>query len=217
MISADVTEKIAGAVAAMSLLEVIAVVLALAYLLLAMKEQISCWYAAFISTAIYLYLFWDVSLLMESALQVFYLIMAVYGWWQWHHHKNSEDDLEIHCWSARTHLITIGAILLLSAIFGYSLQHSTRAALPYIDSFTTWGAVVTTYMVTKKVLENWLYWIVIDGASVYLYIDRGLYLTALLFILYVVIVIIGFFQWYAIYQRERTASTIEPAAVDAQC
>jgi nicotinamide mononucleotide transporter len=217
MISADVTEKIAGAVAAMSLLEVIAVVLALAYLLLAMKEQISCWYAAFISTAIYLYLFWDVSLLMESALQVFYLIMAVYGWWQWHHHKNSEDDLEIHCWSARTHLITIGAILLLSAIFGYSLQHSTQAALPYLDSFTTWGAMITTYMVTKKVLENWLYWIVIDGASVYLYIDRGLYLTALLFILYVVIVIIGFFQWYAIYQREKAANATEPAAIDAQC
>ena len=58
-------------------------------------------------------------------------------------------------------------------------------------------------MVTRKVLENWIYWIVIDGASVYLYIDRGLYLTALLFMLYVVLVVIGFYQWNTLYKQER--------------
>jgi len=63
------------------------------------------------------------------------------------------------------------------------------------DSFTTWGAVLTTYMVAKKVLENWLYWIVIDGLSVFLYLDRGLYLYALLFVAYLAIVVFGFFEW----------------------
>ncbi len=64
-----------------------------------------------------------------------------------------------------------------------------------MDAFTTWGAVLTTFMVARKVIENWLYWIVIDGVSVFLYIDRGLYLTAALFVAYVVIVVFGYFNW----------------------
>jgi nicotinamide mononucleotide transporter len=203
MLNQDTLTAIKAAAAMMSAWELLAVILALAYLLLAMKEKISCWYAAFISTSIYIFLFWDVSLLMESALQVFYLIMAVYGWWQWRHHADKQQDLAIHCWSVKTHLLVFAAVGALTLAFGYGLAQNTQAALPYLDSFTTWGAVITTYMVTRKVLENWIYWIVIDAASVYLYIDRGLYLTALLFMIYVVLVVVGFYQWYALYQREQ--------------
>lgn len=202
MFDQQFASAITAALAAMSWWELGAVALALAYLILAMRENSLCWYAAFISTSIYLFLFWDVSLLMESALQIFYLAMAVYGWWQWR--KGSEEqDLRIHCWSLRSHLLVFSAVAVLTLVFGYVLANNTHAELPYLDSFTTWGAVITTYMVTRKVLENWIYWIVIDGASVYLYIDRELYLTALLFVLYVVLVVIGFFQWNRIYQRER--------------
>lgn len=202
MLSPEVRDAIASAFAAMSLWELAAVVLALAYLVLAMREKILCWYAAFASTAIYLVLFWDVSLLMESALQVFYLLIAVYGWWQWKNRRADRQALRIHRWTPGTHLAAVSAVGLLTLVFGYLLQQYTSAALPYLDSFTTWGAVVTTYMVTRKVLENWLYWIVVDGAAIYLYIDRELYLTALLFVLYVILVIIGFFQWYALYRRQ---------------
>ena len=206
MFSEQVVSAIADAVAAMSLWELGAVVLALAYLLLAMKENSLCWYAAFASTSIYVFLFWDVSLLMESALQIFYLVMAVYGWWQWRNQGDDHAELRIHRWSLKTHALVAVAVGLLTLGFGYVLDTSTHAELPYLDSFTTWGAVVTTYMVTRKVLENWIYWIAIDGASVYLYIDRELYLTALLFVMYVVLVVIGFFQWNAIYKREQTAA-----------
>lgn len=206
MLSEQVVTAITDAVAAMSFWELGAVVLALAYLVLAMRENSLCWYAAFLSTSIYVFLFWDVSLLMESALQIFYLVMAVYGWWQWRNSGDEQQDLRIHRWSLRTHLLIVTVVGVLTLIFGYVLDTSTHAALPYLDSFTTWGAVITTYMVTRKVLENWIYWIVIDGASVYLYIDRGLYLTALLFVIYVVLVVIGFFQWYAIYKREQLAA-----------
>ncbi|WP_066966531.1 nicotinamide riboside transporter PnuC [Microbulbifer sp. Q7] len=205
MLSPEIHEAIASAYAAMTLWEVAAVLLALAYLLLAMRENILCWYAAFASTAIYLFLFWDVSLLMESALQIFYLLMAIYGWWQWRHRKSDGKTLHIHRWSATMHLSAFAAIGVLTLVFGYLLDQYTSAVLPYLDSFTTWGAVVTTYMVTRKVLENWLYWIVIDGAAIYLYIDRELYLTALLFVLYVVLVIIGFIQWYRLYQQQHDA------------
>ncbi|WP_444922410.1 nicotinamide riboside transporter PnuC [Microbulbifer sp. CnH-101-G] len=205
MLDPEFLEIIRTSIAAMSLWEVAAVILALAYLLLAMREKISCWYAAFASTAIYLVLFWDVSLLMESALQIFYLVMAVYGWWQWRHHRDKNKDLKIHRWELQTHLMVFSGVGILTVLFGYLLDNFTSAALPYLDSFTTLGAVVTTYMVTRKVLENWIYWIVVDGASIYLYLDRGLYLTALLFLLYVVLVVIGFFQWKSIYNRQNQA------------
>ncbi|WP_250458769.1 nicotinamide riboside transporter PnuC [Microbulbifer litoralis] len=202
MPSAEIRDAIATAFAAMSLWELAAVVLALAYLLLAMREKILCWYAAFASTAIYLFLFWDVSLLMESALQIFYLLIAIYGWWQWKNRRAERRELQIHRWPAATHITALSIVGLLTLVFGYGLQRYTDAALPYLDSFTTWGAVVTTYMVTRKVLENWLYWVVVDGAAIYLYIDRELYLTAVLFVLYVIIVIIGFFNWLALYRRQ---------------
>ena len=206
MFSPEIREAITSAYAAMTLWEVAAVVLALTYLLLAMRENILCWYAAFASTAIYLFLFWDVSLLMESALQIFYLVIAVYGWWQWRHRNRDGEKLHIHRWSASMHLYAFAGVGALTLLFGYVLDNYTSAALPYLDSFTTWGAVVTTYMVTRKVLENWLYWIVIDGAAIYLYIDREMYLTALLFVLYVILVIIGFFQWYTLYRQQHTVS-----------
>ncbi|WP_445363993.1 nicotinamide riboside transporter PnuC [Microbulbifer sp. ANSA003] len=215
MFDQDISTAISASIAAMSLWEVAAVILALAYLLLAMREKIICWYAAFVSTAIYLFLFWDVSLLMESALQVFYLLMAVYGWWQWRNHRNRQDDLRIHRWSGKTHSIVIGATLILTLLIGYLLDRNTSAALPYLDSFTTLGAIVTTYMVTRKVLENWLYWIVVDGASIYLYLDRELYLTAVLFMLYLVLVVIGYFQWLAIFRKEKKQPDSAPQTMAA--
>ncbi|QHQ40876.1 nicotinamide riboside transporter PnuC [Microbulbifer hydrolyticus] len=214
MFSPQVREAITTSLAAMSLWEVAAVVLALAYLLLAMRENILCWYAAFASTAIYLFLFWDVSLLMESALQIFYLLIAVYGWWQWRNRTGSGEPLHIHRWPLQRHLLAFTGIGILTLTVGYLLDNYTSAALPYLDSFTTWGAVVTTYMVTRKVLENWLYWIVIDGAAIYLYIDRELYLTALLFVLYVILVIVGFFQWSSLYRKQSGNHTHRVPAVN---
>lgn len=210
MVENSLTDQILNAVLAMSAWELLAVLLALAYLILAMKERIECWYAAFISTSIYTFLFWDVDLLMEFALQIYYLVMAVYGWRQWRKHSNTADSagLEITLWSPKQHIFAFFSIGLLVFLSGYLLQKNTTAAMPYLDSFTTWGAVVTTYMVARKVLENWIYWLVIDGVSIYLYIDRGLYLTALLFALYIVIVVFGFFHWRKMYQQQNSISAV---------
>ena len=180
----------------------LAVLLGVAYLLLAMRERIACWYAAFVSTAIYLWLFWQVGLLMESALQVYYLLMAVYGWYSWRGGVQQDTVLRISTWPLRRHLLVIGGVLLLSSVSGALLAHYTQARLPYLDSFTTWGSLVTTWMVARKLLENWLYWVCIDSLSIYLYLDRELYLTALLFALYVVIVIFGFIEWLRHYRTQ---------------
>lgn len=194
-------ESVAAAARAMSPWELAAVLLAIGYLLLAVRENIWCWYFALISTAIYTALFWNVSLLMESALNVYYMGMAVFGWYQWTYgHSAGTGDgaatgVTIQSLSRNQHLIIMVAIGNLSLISGYLLGQYSAAVWPYVDSFTTWGSVITTYLVAKKYLENWLYWIVIDSVSIPLYVDRGLSLTALLFAAYVIIAIAGYFSW----------------------
>ncbi|MBT6585301.1 MAG: nicotinamide mononucleotide transporter [Gammaproteobacteria bacterium] len=179
-----------------------AVALAIAYLLLAVRQHIACWYAAFISTAIFLYVFWQVNLYMESGLQVYYLGMAVYGWWAWQRGgSEGYPELTISTWSPRQHLIVIGIVVAATFVSG-SLLSGTEQQLGYLDSFTTWGAVVATFMVTRKILENWLYWIVIDSASLYLYFDRELYFTMILFLVYLVIIFFGFRSWLREYSPE---------------
>lgn len=172
-----------------------AVTLTVAYLLLAMRENILCWYAAFAGAAIYVVVFWDVSLLMDSSLNVYYLAMAVFGWRQWKKRGRRHSGVKIHRWNLKQHVLAIGAITVTSLGSGYLLSNHSSAAWPYLDSFTTWGAVLTTWMVARKVLENWLYWFVIDGVSIFLYIERGLYPTALLFSFYTVAVCFGFVIW----------------------
>lgn len=195
-------------VAEMSPWEVLAVFLAIAYLLLATREMSLCWYCAFVSTAIYTALFWHVSLLMESVLNIYYMGMAAYGWQQWRHGGQQSTGVAIKTLSRNRHVLILSAIVTLSVISGYLLSHNTEAAWPYVDSFTTWASVITTVMVAKKILENWLYWLVIDSISIPLYIDRGLYLTAILFAAYLVIVVIGYITWrrtYLMHQQSANA------------
>jgi len=186
-----------------SIPELAAVILAIAYLLLAVRQQISCWYAAFISTAIFLYVFWQVDLYMESALQVYYLVMAVYGWWSWQHYHGTAEELPVRTWKPLKHILAIGFIAIATFVSGLLLT-DTDQRLAYLDSFTTWGAVVTTFMVARKILENWLYWLIIDTASIYLYMDRELYFTALLFVVYILIIFFGFRAWLKDYRQHQT-------------
>ena len=184
-----------------SLLELTAVVFAIAYLVLAVKENSLCWYAAGLSTLIFLTIFWDVKLYMESGLQVYYLAMAVFGWYQWRRANDQSSSLQVSMWSIRQHLIALALIASLTFVSGYLLYSGTDAQLPYLDSFTTWASVITTFMVARKILENWIYWLVIDAVSIYLYIDRELYFTSLLFAVYIVIIFFGWFSWSKSYQQ----------------
>lgn len=188
-------------------LETVAVILSIAYLLFAMRENSLCWYCAFVSTGIYIWIFGDVSLYMESALNAYYMVMAVYGWYQWQRGGISSQGIKLSTWGIKQHLAAIGLVLVLSAISGYLLSQNTDAHMPYIDSFTTWGSVVTTFMVARKVLENWLYWIVINSVSIFLYIDRDLYQTAGLFTLYIILSVIGFIVWRKAYFQQTAESS----------
>ena len=176
-------------------LEIFAVSSAISYLILAAKEDVRCWYAALFSSLLYMYIMYTAGLIMESFLQIFYICMAIYGWYIWSNKINVEQELKITSWKKQYHLYAIIIVTLLAIISGFLLEKYTQAALPFLDAFTTWGAIITTYMVAKKIIENWIYWFVIDSISIYLFISRELYLTALLFLIYLIIIIFGYRSW----------------------
>ena len=191
-------------------LELVAMLLALAYVLLAASGSIWCWPAALISTAIYTYVFYDVLLLMDSALSIYYLIMAVYGYWAWQQrtptkNEDSSTPLDIVSWQLSFHVKACLVLTLIALALGYIMANYTPADFPYLDTFTTVFAVFATYLVAQKVLENWLYWIVIDAASIYLYVEKDLTPTAVLFILYTFIATWGYFKWRSLYSGNRIA------------
>jgi len=175
-----------------SVIESAAVFFSILYVVLAVKESILCWGAAAISVILYIYICYTAQLYPETGLQVFYLLMAFYGYHQW---NKNDSTLKIQQWTTTKHLLILLLGALLTFLMGFYFTIYTNAAMPLVDSFTTVFSVFATYMVTKKVLGNWLYWIVIDIVSVYLYFSRDLHLTSLLFIMYTVIAIFGYFSW----------------------
>ena len=183
--------------------EAIAVCLAVAYLILAAQENLWCWACAFVSSVLYTWVFWSVNLYMEAALNVFYVVMAVVGWWQWRKGQD-ESSFGISTLHWQKHLLLLGAMLGLAACNGWLMVRFTDAAWPFVDSFTTWASIITTFLVVRKVLENWLYWLLIDSISIWLYFDRGLYLTVLLFAVYLVIVVFGYINWRRDWLKQNT-------------
>ena len=175
-----------------SIIESVAVFFSILYVILAAKENILCWGAAAISVTLYIYIFFSVQLYAETGLQVFYLFMAFYGYYNW---NKKEQSLQIIEWNISKHfaVLILGAIL--TFLMGFYFTTYTNAKMPIVDSFTTVFAIFATYMVVKKILGNWLYWIVIDTVSVYLFYSRDLHLTSLLFMAYTIIAVFGYFSW----------------------
>jgi nicotinamide mononucleotide transporter len=186
-----------------SLWEALAVALGIAYVILAARESIWCWPAAFISTAIYTALFWQGQLPMQSLLNLFYLGMAVYGFMLWRRHDRPQDDLKIHFWAWRNHLafIAIGTVLTLS--MGLLLSELQASQKPYLDAFVTVFSVLNTYLMARKVLENWGYWLVIDSAAVVLYLQTGYLMTAAMFALYLGLAVYGLINWLKLYHAAK--------------
>lgn len=177
--------------------EVLAVGLAVLYLVLAIRQNIWCWAAAAASTLLYLVIMFQAGLYMESALQLFYLAMAAYGWNAWRGRDVEGQPLNVSTWPISRHLAAVAVVVLLMVLSGEFLSRYSEAALPFLDSFTTWGAIIATFMVAKKILENWIYWFVIDAVSIGLYFSRELYFTAVLFAVYLVMIVIGYRTWRA--------------------
>src|SRR5262249_44628032 len=151
------TQSLMAELRATSPWEAVAAAIGLAYLLLAVKRNLLCWFCAFASTAIYLVLFAKASLYMQVALQVFYLVMAAYGFIDWSRGRTSDGEVAIRSWTPAQHGMAALAVVVATVLNGWLLT-GTPAVAPYLDSFVTWGSVITTWMVARRVIENWLYW-----------------------------------------------------------
>ena len=174
--------------------ELIAAVLAVIYILLAMRESRYCWVAAFLNTTIYVVLFWRQALPMQAALNAYYVAMAIYGWFHWGN-NSAQQTQQIHAWRWHHHLYALAAVLALTWLSVRLLSSQFSNELLWLDALVTWGSVVATLMLTRKVLENWLYFIVFDSFAIYLYYQSGLYPTVVLFCIYITLATRGFAEW----------------------
>lgn len=189
-------------IAATSLAEWVAVVLAIAYVFLAAKQNSWCWLCAFASTAIYTWLFWQVTLPFQSILNFFYMVMAGYGYYQWSKGNDGDSEKPVISWPLWVHVVIV-PVLLLSA-WGISKLVTSQFNSEHLllDASIHLLSVVTTFMVAHKVLQNWIYWFFINLASAFLYFQVGMALSACLFLGYVGFAIFGYLQWLAQWNKQ---------------
>ena len=176
------------------LLEIVAVILGIIYVILAAKNKISCWIFGILGSLLSIFLFvFYAKLYAEAVLYLFYVFAGIYGWINW---KNQKNEAEVYQRKVLTHIIVIGIGTVLSVGLYYVLTYFfEEAKRPFIDSFTTIFSFIATYLTTKKWIENWIYWVVIDAVTTYLYFSRGLEIYALLMFAYSIIAVYGYFQW----------------------
>ena len=188
----------------MSSWEIVAALMGVAYILLAAKESQWCWLFAFFSTLIYTALFWEGQLPMQALLNFYYMGMAVYGFWLWRLHGTQTNTLSIRSWRWAQHLAFVVVGVIASMLVSLYLHKTGQSQSPVLDAFTTVFAVMNTWLIAKKVLENWLYWVVIDAAATVLYFQTGYYATMLLFVLNTVLAVAGYISWIKLYRQQGT-------------
>jgi len=172
-------------------IEWFAVICSIAYTVLLTYQLVWCWLFAILAAIAFLYLCYEKKIYAEFILQIFYLLMALYGYYQWD--LSLFNNLEGLGWELNLGIVLIGLVLSLTA--GFSLKKYSDAELPWLDSFTTVFSIIATALMVSLIPENWLYWIVIDTVSIYLYLQRGLKLTAILFVIYTFLAINGYLTW----------------------
>ena len=178
-----------------SITEWLIFVTALLYVLLAAIENVWCWLFGILSSFFSIYLCYSGRLFLESGLNIFYVIISVYGWYEWLYGSDKKTELQLTSYSFKKNLVLIfiGAITWIP--FGFAAHKFSTQAMPYLDAFITAFSLVATWMTAKKIIENWLYWIVIDGLAILLYSYRGYYLLGLLYIIYTILAFAGYISW----------------------
>lgn len=179
-----------------------ATLLALVYVILAARQRAIAWIFGIVSCSLWAYAsFFFYQLYLDALLQLFYVGMGFWGWFSWRKNMTSGGNLSIATLPWQQHLWIITAGTLIGLLFGYFFAAWTPAAATYPDALTTIFALFATLMQVRKILENWLYWIVIDAAYAWLYGSRGAWLFMLLMVVYVAIATIAWWQWQKTYRN----------------
>jgi nicotinamide mononucleotide transporter len=176
-------------------IEILGAITGLIYLLFSIKQNIWLWPWGIITSLLYVFVFYRSKFYADMSLQVYYLGISIYGWYFWlaGRKKEGKSNVPVIRASGKEWSVFIIITILFTLISGYGLDNYTDSPLPYWDAFTTAGSIVATWMLARKYLEHWLFWIVIDAVSLGTYVYKGLYPTVILF--YTCMAAIGYFQW----------------------
>ena len=148
-------------------IELLGLVFGLLYIVFSIKENIWCWPVGFVTSALYIYVFFNTKFYADMGLQVYYLLVSIYGWYNWMFGARSkkQDDLKISKINLKLGIILIIVTIILFGVISYILVNYTDSELPYWDSFTTAASFVATWMLAKKIIEHWIIWVIVDIVS----------------------------------------------------
>lgn len=201
----------------MDYLEIIGTAVGLVYLWLEYRASIYLWLAGIVMPAIYLFVYYEAGLYADFGINIYYLIAAAYGWffWMWGRRKrrgvrtvdadsndNSPRDLPIVRTPLKCYLPLL--VVFVASFIGIAqiLIHYTDSNVPWLDSFTTALSIVGMWMLARKYLEQWFAWVLVDIVCCGLYIYKDLYFTSVLYGLYSIIAIFGYFKWKRIMNMQ---------------
>jgi len=184
-----------------SLLEAISTCFAAAYVVLAVRQNILCWPSGIIAVTLMFFVLLDSKLYLSALLQVYFFAMSVYGWYEWKRGGEQHSGIRVHWWPLWLHALTAVLIAVITLLSG-KFWSTTAAASPYLDSFVMLSSIVATYMVARKLVENWIYWLITDSVYIYLYLTNHLYFYAGLSAFYMIMASIGLRAWILDWRRQ---------------
>jgi len=177
-------------------IEIIGAILSLIYLYLSIKQKVSLWFYGIISSLFYIVVFFQTKFYADMSLQFYYVVVSIYGWINWKQGKpETGEDLPTTQMSKRLFVNLVLATTLIYLIYYLVLAKFTDSTIPKADSLVGALSVVGTWMLARKLIENWFVWILADGLCVGLYLYKGLYPTAILFVVYTLMAVVGYLQW----------------------
>ncbi len=176
---------------ASSFLEWLGVITSALFTLLITKSFRIAWFFAFFSSLIYIYLAFKGKLFIDSGLNLVYALMAIWGWWQW---NSTKEKQIISRKPFKFHVFVIFSATILALILGFVFSFTSQM-YPWIDALNFTFSILATYLMLKNILENWLYFIIIDFIMIFVFYSRGYALTSVLFVAYTFLAIYGFFEW----------------------
>ncbi len=179
----------------MLVIEIVAVITGLTCVFLQTQENQWAWPFGILSVALYVYIFGESYLFSDLLLNSIFVVLNFYGWWNWSEYSPREEIVEISQLKKDKIQIWIIISILGTLVGGYLMDTQTRAAYPYPDAFVVVASLVAQIFLARKVIENWLIWVIVDIVAIVLYIMKGLNLTAMLFVAYLALSIMGHFKW----------------------
>ncbi len=178
-------------------IEIFGVVTGILYVILEVKQNRLLWPLGIITSAAYIYIFFSGKFYADMGLQVYYVLISIYGWYYWSRggSKSVQGELQVVRINRQQLLLLFLTFALSWGGIYYVLVHFTDSTVPLGDSFTTALAIVATWMLTRKIIEQWFLWIIANVVSIGLYIYKGLYPTVILYVVYAGMAVYGYFEW----------------------